>query len=65
MGPNFLAKKTEDLMTVGAQTIGPDALASEAAALMDVKRITNLFVIENNKTIGVLRIHDCLRAGVV
>jgi hypothetical protein len=32
---------------------------------MDVKRITNLFVIENNKTIGVLRIHDCLRAGVV
>lgn len=65
MGPDFLAKKTEDLMTVGAQTIGPDALASEAAALMDVKRITNLFVIENNTAIGVLRIHDCLRAGVV
>ena len=65
MGPDFLTQKTKDLMTVGAQTIGPDALASEAVAIMDTKSITNLFVIENESVVGILHIHDCLRAGIV
>jgi arabinose-5-phosphate isomerase len=65
MGPNFLAQKAKKLMTVGAQTIGPDALASEAVAIMDTKSITNLFVIENKCCVGILHIHDCLRAGII
>jgi arabinose-5-phosphate isomerase len=65
MGPNFLAQKAKELMTVGAQTIGPDSLASEAVAIMDKKSITNLFVIENKCCVGILHIHDCLRAGII
>jgi arabinose-5-phosphate isomerase len=65
MGPDLLTQKAKNLMTVGAQTIGPDALASEAVAIMDTKSITNLFVIENKCCIGILHIHDCLRAGVI
>jgi arabinose-5-phosphate isomerase len=64
MDPNFLAKKAKDLMTVGAQTVGPNALASEAVAIMDNKSITNLFVIENQRCVGIIHIHDCLRAGI-
>ena len=65
MGPNFMTKKAKNLMTIGAQTIGPDALASEAIAIMDTKAITNLFVIENKRCVGILHIHDCLRAGII
>ena len=65
MGPDFMTQKAKNLMTVGAQTIGPDALASEAVAIMDTKSITNLFVIKNKCCIGILHIHDCLRAGVI
>jgi len=32
---------------------------------MDTKSITNLFVIENERCIGILHIHDCLRAGII
>ena len=28
------------------------------------KGITNLFAVENDKPVGVLHVHDCLRAGV-
>ncbi len=65
MGPDFMTKKAKNLMTVGAQIIGPDSLASEAVAIMDVKSITNLFVIENDCCVGILHIHDCLRAGII
>ena len=64
MGPEFLSRQAKTLMTPNAQTIAPDALASGAVALMDAKSITNLFVIEQERVIGILRIHDCLRAGV-
>jgi arabinose-5-phosphate isomerase len=44
-------------------------LAVEAIALMNKKSITNLFVIEEDaggsKIIGILHIHDCLKAGLV
>jgi arabinose-5-phosphate isomerase len=65
MGPNFMTQKAKDLMTIGALTIDPDALASEAVSIMDTKSITNLFVIENERCIGILHIHDCLRAGII
>ena len=64
MGPDFLSLQTKDLMTPNAQTIGPDALASEAVALMNAKSITNVFVAEQGRVVGILHIHDCLRAGV-
>ena len=43
-----------------------DILAVEALNIMNNtgNGITQLFVIENNKPVGVIHIHDCLRAGV-
>lgn len=65
MGPDFLNKRAKDIMTSDAQTVGPDTLASEAVALMNAKSITNLFVVDQQRPVGIIHIHDCLRAGVV
>jgi len=64
----LLEKAVRDVMTVGPRTVGPDALAEEAVAIMNEHRITCLFVIdpaESRNPVGILHIHDCLKAGIV
>ena len=53
------------VMTAKPRTVGPDMLAAEALRLMNEWRITVLFVVEAGKPVGILHIHDLLRAGVV
>ena len=64
--PELLNKKACDVMTKNPKTIAPDILAAEALGIMNNtgKGITQLFVVENKKPIGIIHIHDCLRAGV-
>ena len=64
MSADLLSLSVKDILTLGGKTIRPEALASEAVHLMNVSKITNVFVVENNKPVGILHIHDCLRAGV-
>ena len=62
----LLEKTARDVMTENPTTIEPSALAEEAVAIMNEKQITCLFVVESSgKPVGVLKIQDCLRAGVV
>ncbi len=52
-------------MTRAPKTIRAEALAAEALGVMNEKSITCLFVLdENAKPLGILHIHDCLRAGI-
>ena len=63
----LLALTAGQVMTRNPQTIGPDALAEKAAAVMDDRKITCLFVLDpaaGQRAIGILKIHDLLRAGV-
>ena len=55
-----------EIMTKNPKVIDKDSLLVEAINKMNNtgKGITQLFVVENNKPIGVIHIHDCLRAGV-
>jgi arabinose-5-phosphate isomerase len=48
-----------DFMTAGPKTISPDTLVDEALGLFDEYRITALFVVDGNRPVGVLHIHDC------
>ena len=66
MSQNMLTKKVSDVMTRNPKTIAPDVLAVEALNTMNNtgKGITQLFVIDNDKPVGIIHIHDCLRAGV-
>lgn len=55
-----------DVMTADPKTTSPHVLAAEAVGVMNGKNITCLFALNDDKTIaGVIKIHDCLRAGVV
>jgi arabinose-5-phosphate isomerase len=54
-----------EVMTKGPLVIGPHALAAEALKVMNERRITVLFVVEGKRPVGVLHVHDLLRAGVI
>lgn len=67
MSPKLIEEKVSKVMTRNPKTIRPDVLASEAVYVMNNtgRGITNLFVVDDdNKPIGLIHIHDCLRAGV-
>ena len=64
LSADILNSTAFDLMTKNPKTIAPDAMSSEALKIMHDKKITNLFVIKNNKPIGVIHIHDLLNNGV-
>jgi arabinose-5-phosphate isomerase len=54
-----------EVMTRAPLTITPGALAAEALKLMNERRITVLFVVDQDRPVGVLHVHDLLRAGVI
>jgi len=63
----LLDHTADEVMTKDPLTIAPDALAEEALALMNAHKITCLFVVDpegSRNPVGILHIHDCLRAGV-
>jgi len=64
MSPELLAQSAAEVMTEGAQVVAPEMLAIEALGIMNARSITNIFVTENDRPVGVLHIHDCLRAGI-
>lgn len=64
MSGELLQRPTKTVMTADPKTIRPQALAAEALGVMNEKKITSLFVVEDGLPVGILHIHDCLRAGV-
>jgi arabinose-5-phosphate isomerase len=64
MGDGLLTQSAEQVMTKDPRTTLPNALAAEALAHM--KKITTLFVVDTTHApVGILHIHDLLRAGIV
>ena len=53
-----------EIMTKNPITAQKEMFTSEAIKIMNEKKITNLFVIEDNKPIGTIHIHDLLKSGV-
>ncbi len=67
MEPGLLARRVGELMTHSPRTIAPDALAAEALHAMNAggHPITTLFVAgPDRRPVGIVHIHDLLRAGV-
>jgi arabinose-5-phosphate isomerase len=62
---DLLSRKAGEVMNPSPKTVGPDMLASEAVKLLNEKKITSLFVVEGGRPVGVVHIHDFLKAGVV
>lgn len=66
MSRGLLDKTAAEVMTRNPKIISPNHLAAEALAVMNDNKITRLFIIEagGRKPIGIIHIHDCLRAGL-
>jgi arabinose-5-phosphate isomerase len=64
MQGDLVHKKAKDVMTKAPLTVSPSMLAAEALQILNDKKRTQLFVVENNKPVGILHIHDLLRAGI-
>lgn len=60
----LLSQTASAVMTPQPTTIAPGALAEEAVAIMNERKITCLFVSEGAEPLGLLHIHDCLRVGL-
>ncbi len=64
MGPALFTAIVDDIMTRDPKVVPPDTLASAALEIFNSSKITVAFVTEGRKPVGILRMHDLLRAGV-
>jgi arabinose-5-phosphate isomerase len=65
MDAGLLDRTARDVMSKKPKTITGPTLAVEALAQMNASKITSLFVIDDAKRpVGLIHIHDCLRAGI-
>ena len=66
MSATLWSQKAGEIMTRNPKTIAVRRLAGEALAVMNMgaRRITTLFVVEGGKPVGIVHMHDLLRAGV-
>jgi arabinose-5-phosphate isomerase len=66
MGDGLLRSTVDAVLSARPKTIRPKALAAEALGLMNGQSITSLFAVDaGGKPLGILHIHDCLRAGIL
>ena len=64
MRPDLLSVNVDEVMTRQPKTVRPDQLASEALEILNSSKITALIVAEGKRPVGILHLHDLLRAGV-
>jgi arabinose-5-phosphate isomerase len=64
MRPDLMTALVDDVMTKNPKTIGADLLASEALEILNSSKITALIVTDAKKPVGIVHLHDLLRAGV-
>jgi len=64
MRPDLMTALVDDVMTKNPKTISRDLLASEALEILNSSKITALIVTDANRPVGIVHLHDILRAGV-
>lgn len=64
MRPDLTTALVDEIMTRNPKTIGRDTLAGEALELLNSSKITTLIVTDANRPVGIIHLHDLLRAGV-
>lgn len=61
----LMERRARDVCTRNPATITPDALAAEALAVMNARKIGAILAVDGaGVPVGILHLHDCLRAGV-
>jgi arabinose-5-phosphate isomerase len=63
MSDDLLDQSVDDVMTRSPKTVRPDQLISETLDILNTTKVTALFAVEAGKPVGVIHVHDLLRAG--
>ncbi len=61
MSDNLMQRRAEEIMTKSPCAVSGDSRIGKAVKLMNSKKITSLLVVENEKPVGLVHMHDCLR----
>jgi arabinose-5-phosphate isomerase len=64
MSDGLLAARVDDVMTKNPKTISADQLVSEAIELLNSSKIMAVIVVDAGRPVGIVHMHDLLRAGV-
>ena len=65
MKNNILEKTAGEIMKKNPKTINKEMFVTNALELMEKNKITQVFIVQNNKPIGILHIHDCIELGLI
>lgn len=60
----FTDRPVVEVMTRSPRVTTPDTLASQLLAEMNARSITGMFAVEKQRPVGVIHLHEILRAGV-
>jgi len=60
---NLLDKTAGDIMTRGPKTVSPSTLSATILELLNSLSITSVFIVEDGRPVGIVHMHDLLRAG--
>jgi arabinose-5-phosphate isomerase len=63
MRPDLLNASVDEIMTRNPKIVRPDQLVSETLEMLNSTKITALFVVDAGQPVGIVHIHDLLRAG--
>jgi arabinose-5-phosphate isomerase len=63
MRPGLTEATVDEIMTRNPKSCRPDQLVSEAIEAFNSSKITAMFVVEGNRPVGVVHLHDLLRIG--
>jgi arabinose-5-phosphate isomerase len=64
MGDELLKRRASDIMTRKPNTLAPGLLAPAALEQINALKRTQMFVVEGGRPVGLVHVHDLLRAGV-
>jgi arabinose-5-phosphate isomerase len=63
MRNDLLDQRVDAVMTRAPKTVRPGQLISETLELLNATKVTALFAVEGGKPVGIIHVHDLLRAG--
>jgi arabinose-5-phosphate isomerase len=64
-GADLRAMRAKEVMSAAPKTVRADALAVEAADLMEQHRVTGLLVVDGKRLVGAINSNDLMRAKVI
>lgn len=64
LSEDLLARPVDEVMSRSPKTVAPDVVVGAALQSMNAAKISALFVVEGRRPVGIVHMHDLLRAGV-